>query len=79
MRALRKGRALRSVANRTNRIGADDILLFCTFRNEDVRLPYFLEYYRKLGINHFFMVDNDSNDGGAAFVLEQPDVSLWST
>ena len=79
MRALRKGRALRSVANRTNRIGADDILLFCTFRNEDVRLPYFLEYYRKLGINHFFMVDNDSNDGGAAFILEQPDVSLWST
>ena len=79
MRALRKGRALRSVANRTNRIGADDILLFCTFRNEAVRLPYFLEYYRKLGINHFFMVDNDSKDGGAAFILEQPDVSLWST
>ena len=25
------------------------------------------------------MVDNDSSDGGAAFALEQPDVSLWST
>ena len=79
LRALRKGRALRPVADRTNRVVPDDILLFCTFRNEDVRLPYFLDYYRKLGINHFLMVDNDSTDGGAAFVLDQPDVSLWST
>lgn len=79
LRALRSGRALKSVANRTNRIAPDDILLFCTFRNEDARLPYFLAYYRDLGINHFIMVDNDSSDGGAAFASVQPDVSLWST
>lgn len=54
-------------------------MLFCTFRNEDVRLPYFLEYYRKLGINHFLLIDNDSDDGGGAFVREQPDVSVWTT
>lgn len=79
LRALRKGRALRQVADRTDKIGHEDILLFCTFRNEDVRLPYFLSYYRKLGINHFIMVDNDSTDGGPDYLADQPDVSLWRT
>ncbi len=67
------------VSDRTQDIAPDDILLFCTFRNEDVRLPFFLDYYRKLGINHFLLVDNDSRDAGRAYVLDQPDVSLWST
>ena len=78
-RALRKGRELTAVSDRTRDIGPDDILLFCTFRNEDVRLPFFFEYYRKLGINHFLMVDNGSEDAGPAFAQEQPDVSLWRT
>ena len=70
---------MRALADRTDQIAADDILLFCTFRNEDVRLPYFFDYYRKLGINHFIMVDNDSSDGGTDYVKAQPDVSLWHT
>ena len=78
-RALRKGRELTVVSDRTRAIGPDDILLFCTFRNEDVRLPFFFEYYRKLGINHFLMVDNGSEDAGSAYAMEQPDVSLWRT
>jgi hypothetical protein len=56
-----------------------DILLFCTLRNERVRLPFFLKYYRDLGINHFLIVDNDSDDGSANIWPEQPDVSLWWT
>ncbi len=79
LRAQRKARELTAVADRTGKIACDDILLFCTFRNEDVRLPYFLEYYRNLGINHFLMVDNGSEDGGQAFMKDQPDVSLWTT
>jgi hypothetical protein len=79
MRALTKARELTPVTDRTDQIASDDILLFCTFRNEDVRLPYFFSYYRGLGVNHFIMVDNDSDDGGGAFVAAQHDVSLWST
>lgn len=79
MRALRKGRELQEVVNRTKHIAPEDILLFCVFRNEDIRLPYFMSYYRKLGINHFIMVDNDSDDGGPDYLLQQPDVSLWRT
>ncbi len=79
LRARRKGRELSGVVDRTKQIGASDILLFCTFRNEDVRLPYFIKYYRDLGVDHFIMVDNDSNDGGQDYVAAQPDISLWST
>lgn len=79
MRARLKARELTAVANRTDQINDDDILLFCTFRNEDVRLPYFLDYYRSLGINHFILVDNNSDDEGAVYVAQQSDVSLWTT
>ncbi len=78
IRAWRKRRELVPVADRTAQIAPDDILLFCTFRNEAVRLPYFIDYYRKLGINHFVMVDNASDDGGREFAEAQPDVSLWT-
>lgn len=79
LRARRKARELVAVQDRAGQIKPDDILLFCTFRNEDVRLPYFMDYYRALGINHFLFVDNDSDDGGRDYVAEQPDVSVWTT
>lgn len=78
-RAFRKRRELKPVANRTAKMRPNDILLFCTLRNEKIRLPYFLRYYRDLGVNHFFIVDNGSDDGGREYLAEQPDVSLWST
>ena len=79
MRALRKRRQLHSVVDRTGQIKPGDILLFCTQRNEKVRLPYFLDYYRRLGVNHFFFVDNGSTDGAYEYLAEQSDVSLWHT
>lgn len=77
MRAIRKRRELRSIADRTKAIKKDDLLLFSTLRNEHVRLPFFLKYYREQGINHFLIVDNDSNDGSLEYLAEQPDVSVW--
>ncbi|MCJ7871237.1 glycosyltransferase family 2 protein [Marinovum sp. 2_MG-2023] len=79
LRALRKSRELRVVADRTRQIKPSDLLVFSTLRNEHVRLPYFLEYYRNQGINHFLIVDNGSDDGSREYLAEQPDVSLWHT
>lgn len=42
IRAWRKGGSLDPVMNRTKLIRPSDILVFSTFRNEDVRLPHFL-------------------------------------
>jgi hypothetical protein len=79
LRARRKSRELRVVRDRTDRIGSKDIIVFSTLRNEDIRLPYFLQYYRELGVDHFIIVDNDSDDGGRQYLAAQPDVSLWTT
>jgi len=79
LRAVRKSRELTPVVDRTDEIRAKDILLFCTLRNERQRLPYFMAYYRKLGINRFLFVDNGSDDGSREYLLDQSDVSLWST
>ena len=78
IRAVRKRRELKPVVNRTRDIRKKDVLLFCTARNERVRLPYFLKYYRDLGVKHFFFVDNASTDGSADYLKEQPDCSVWS-
>ncbi len=79
IRAFRKRRELKPVADRTNLIAPDNILLFSTLRNERVRLPFFLRYYRDLGVSHFLMVDNDSDDGSRDYLMAQPDVSVWTT
>ena len=63
LRALRKGRQLTRVAYRCKQIKPQDLLVFSTLRNERLRLPYFLKYYRDHGVNHFLIVDNDSDDG----------------
>ena len=67
------------MVDRTADIRPGQILLFSTYRNEDVRLPYFFRYYRQLGVDHFLMVDNGSDDGGGDYAASQSDVSLWRT
>ena len=48
-------------------------------RNERLRLPYFLDYYRKLGVDHFLIIDNGSDDGTGDYLARQTDVSVWHT
>ena len=79
LRAYRKSRELSPVVNRTAQIRPGDVLSFTTQRNERIRLPFFLRYYRNMGVNHFFFVDNDSDDGSLEYLKDQPDVSIWST
>lgn len=79
LRAIRKRRELRAIAKRTKTIKRNDILLFSTLRNERFRLPYFLKYYRDMGVQHFLFVDNNSTDGSLEYLAEQDDVSVWTT
>lgn len=55
------------------------VVVVSVVRNERVLMPHFLEHYRKLGVRCFIVVDNDSDDGTAAFLSEQPDVVLYAT
>ena len=59
IRAFRKHFSLNPVINRTDRIKPGDVLLFSTMRDEHIRLPYFLRYYReqgKYGHGHWTLV-----------------------
>ncbi len=79
LRAVLAGRKLVPVVDRTANITPGQILLTVTLRNEALRLPHFLDHYRRLGVNHFLIVDNDSDDGSKGLLRDQPDVSLWTT
>ncbi|MDX1743479.1 MAG: glycosyltransferase family 2 protein [Ruegeria sp.] len=78
-RSFRSRRQLTCLKDQTTRIRPGDVLAFTTLRNEITRLPWFFRHYRALGVDHFLVVDNDSDDGCVEFLLEQPDVSLWQT
>src|SRR5262245_53663554 len=39
------------------------VILVAVVRNEIQRLPGFLSHYRRLGIDRFMFIDNDSSDG----------------
>jgi tetratricopeptide (TPR) repeat protein len=58
-------------------IGLDDVLCCAAVRNEAVRLPYFLSYYRQKGVAWFLIVDNNSADDTLPYLLQQPDVYVW--
>jgi hypothetical protein len=77
--AWRKQRELRLVLDRTGSIKPGDVLLFAAVRNEAWRLPYFLEYYRKLGVGHFLFVDNGSTDDLQEILKSRSDCSCWYT
>ncbi|MEM1272576.1 MAG: glycosyltransferase family 2 protein [Pseudomonadota bacterium] len=79
VRAWRKGRGLELAVDRTWAIQPSDVLCFCTLRNERLRLPYFLKYYRDRGVRHFLFIDNSSTDGSQTYLLDQPDCSVWTT
>ena len=78
-RSWRSRHQLSLLRDQTAAIGAEDILAFVVLRNEATRLPYFLDYYRRLGVGHFLIIDNGSDDGSAEMLRPQSDVSLWQT
>ena len=79
LRAVRKSLELKVLQDRTGAIRPQDVLLVSTLCNERIRLPYFLSYYRDLGVGHFLFVDNDSDDGSAEYLSGERDVSIWTT
>ena len=77
LRAFRKRSQMQALRDRTKDIRPGTILAFATVRNEAVRLPHFLDHHRRLGVDHFLFVDNDSDDGSQTLLAAQPDVSVW--
>jgi hypothetical protein len=75
----RAGRDLSLVDDKTARIGPRSVLLVTCLRNEKFRMPAFVEHYRRLGVDHFLLIDNGSSDGLREWAADQTDVSVWYT
>ncbi|MEM9797653.1 MAG: glycosyltransferase family 2 protein [Pseudomonadota bacterium] len=77
-RAISRRGQLVSIRNRTQAIEADTVLAFATMRNERLRLDRWLDHHRELGIGHFLVADNGSDDGTRERLAQEADVSLWA-
>ena len=59
---------------------SDSVACFLVQRNEGMRLEGFFDYYRTLGVERFYVVDNASDDEETLnFLMGQEDVELFST
>lgn len=54
-----------------------EIRLFCLVHNEALRLPYFLDYYRRLGVTRFFIINDRSTDATPEILARQPDCHVF--
>ena len=52
---------------------AGNINLFAIIKDEMYYLPAFVDHYRKLGVDKFFIFDDRSTDGSLEFLRQQPD------
>lgn len=59
--------------------GTADLIVICVVRNEIERMEVFLNHYRKIGIEKFVIIDNNSTDGTIQFLRRQKDVDLYQT
>jgi len=55
------------------------IAMFMVVKNESLRLPYFIDYHRILGVNQFFIIDNNSSDKTIELLCEHEDTYVFST
>ena len=70
---------LRRRDQRCINVQPNELLCCIVGRDEFPRLPSLLPYYRQLGVDRFLYVDNDSQDDTVDWLLEQPDVHVWSS
>lgn len=60
-------------------LAPDAIVAIIVARNEFTRLRWLVDYYRHLGVDHVFLIDNMSDDETIAHFARQPDVTLLQT
>lgn len=58
-------------------INKKGVTLICVVKNDLERMKMLYEHHRNIGITHFVILDNDSNDGTLEWVLEQSDTDVY--
>lgn len=68
---------LKPLANRTRKIRKHDILLVAAIDHGPAYLDHFLDHHRKLGVEHFLLIDLGRGSAVKDAVSAHGDVSLW--
>ena len=71
------GTIYKRMDNRIVLDGENEIRLFAIARNESLRLPYFLQYYKHLGVDRIFLIDNNSTDSTREIALSERNVHVF--
>lgn len=72
-------RQLKRTENRIIPVGTNEVRLFAIFRNESLRLPHFIEYYKQMGVDRFFLVDNNSTDDSKEVISKVENTHIFNT
>ena len=54
----------------------NSVTLLSVLRDELLLLPYFIDYYKQLGVDNFIFIDNNSNDGSLQYLFQRRDVNI---
>ncbi len=60
-------------------VSPSGVVVFSVVKNEAMRLPWFLSYYRALGCKSFVIIDNGSTDKTLEYLRLQSDVVLYTS
>ena len=61
-------------------IDDSSIILLAIMKNEEYIIEYFLNYYKKKGITHFILIDNNSTDNSKKYIINSNfNILLYST
>ncbi len=55
---------------------SQSIYLLCVFRDEEMLFDYFIKYYKLLGVTHFIMVDNLSEDKSVCYLKSLGNINI---
>lgn len=54
-----------------------EVILLCVVKNDIQKIKNLIKHHRKIGVRHFAILDNGSNDGTIEWLKEQKDVDLF--
>ena len=72
-------RELTCVQDNATRAPRKTVTLVCCLSGGDAVQPFFLDYYRRLGVDRFFFIrTRTATERSVTAALEQPDCSIWT-